>query len=63
MALNSHSKDLAIAHKNGHVILNVQSGQVQINKVTPQVLQDFEAANTKLDQSLENKKQTAELQR
>ncbi|MBD2473196.1 hypothetical protein [Nostoc sp. FACHB-145] len=63
LSLNSERQDLVIAHKNGDVILRVQAGQVQINKVTPQVLQDFESANTKLDEALESKKQTAGIQR
>ncbi|MBW4564549.1 MAG: hypothetical protein KME32_26135 [Mojavia pulchra JT2-VF2] len=56
-------KNWAVAHKNGDVILAVQSGQVQINKVTPEILQDFENANSKLDEVLETKKQAAGLQR
>ncbi|MBD2303875.1 hypothetical protein H6G28_35925, partial [Nostoc sp. FACHB-190] len=64
LALNSERKDLAIAHKNGDVILRVQAGQVQVNNLTPEVLQDFETANSKLDEVIErNQKQAAGLQR
>lgn len=64
LVLNSQQKDLAIAHKNGDVILRVQAGQVQVSKVTPEVLRDFETANSKLDEVLErNQKQAAGLQR
>jgi hypothetical protein len=64
LTLNTERRDLAISHKNGDVILDVQSGQVQISRVTPQVLQDFETANNKLDEILEkNQKQATGLQR
>jgi len=64
LMLNEEQKDLAIAHKNGEQILVVKSGQVQINKVTPQVLHSFESANSKLDEVLEkNQKQATGLQR
>ncbi|MBD2739916.1 hypothetical protein H6H03_39855 [Nostoc paludosum FACHB-159] len=64
LMLNEKQKDLAIAHKNGEQILVVKSGQVQINKVTPQVLHSFESANSKLDEVLEkNQKQATGLQR
>lgn len=64
LSLNSERKDLAIAHKNGDVILRVQAGQVQINKLTLEVLRDFESANSKLDEVRErNQKQAAVLQR
>ncbi|MBE9210545.1 hypothetical protein IQ244_29390 [Nostoc sp. LEGE 06077] len=63
LVFNPQSKDLAIAHKNGDVILFVQSGKVQINRLTPEILQDFENANSKLDEVLESKKQASGLQR
>ncbi|WP_190873491.1 hypothetical protein [Aulosira sp. FACHB-615] len=52
ITFNAHQKDWAIAHKNGDVILDVKSQQVQINKVTPKILQDFESVNNKLDEVL-----------
>ncbi|BBD62926.1 hypothetical protein NIES2109_57760 (plasmid) [Nostoc sp. HK-01] len=52
LALNFESKNLAIAHKNGEQFLVVKSGQVQVNKLTPEVLRDFEVANSKLDEIL-----------
>ncbi|MBD2440958.1 hypothetical protein [Nostoc sp. FACHB-110] len=64
LVLNSQTKDLAIAHKNGDEILRVQSQQVQVNNLTPEVLRDFEAASSKLDELLErSQKQTAGMQR
>ncbi|BBD63394.1 hypothetical protein NIES2109_62440 (plasmid) [Nostoc sp. HK-01] len=60
---NPLRQDWAIAHRSGDVILSVQSGRVQINKLTSEILQDFESANSKLDEVLESKKQTAQLQR
>lgn len=63
LVLNEEQKDLAIAHSKGDVILRVQSGQVQVNNLTPEVLRDFENANSKLDEVLESKKQTVGLQR
>ncbi|MBD2480393.1 hypothetical protein H6G79_36240 [Anabaena sp. FACHB-83] len=59
LVLNSQQKDLAIAHKNGDVILRVQAGQVQVNNLTPEVLRDFETANSKLDEVLAKKHETA----
>ncbi len=50
--LNSDRKDLIISQKNGDVVLGVQSGKVQTNKVSPQVIQTFEQANRKIDQAL-----------
>jgi hypothetical protein len=38
--------------ENGEVILNLQSGRVQTNKLTPQILQTFEDANTQIDKIL-----------
>ncbi|MBE9209449.1 hypothetical protein IQ244_23715 [Nostoc sp. LEGE 06077] len=64
LALNFESKNLAIAHKNGEQFLVVKSGQVQVNKLTPEVLRDFETANSKLDEVIErNQKQAAGFQR
>ncbi|MFN6499003.1 MAG: hypothetical protein RMX65_018680 [Nostoc sp. DedQUE01] len=64
LVLNKEQKDLALAHSKGDVILCVQSGQVQVNNLTPEVLRDFENANSKLDEVLEkNQKQATGLQR
>jgi hypothetical protein len=49
---DSDRKDLTVSNKNGDIILGVQSGKVQSNKVTPAVIQAFEQANTKVDQLL-----------
>ncbi|MBG1270794.1 hypothetical protein F8S12_32735, partial [Nostoc sp. WHI] len=52
LAFNIQQRDLTISQKNGEVILNLQSGQVQTNKLTPQILQTFEDANTQIDKIL-----------
>jgi hypothetical protein len=49
---DSDRKNLTVSNKNGDIILGVQSGKVQSNKVTPAVIQAFEQANTKVDQAL-----------
>ncbi|MEA5566673.1 hypothetical protein [Anabaena sp. UHCC 0399] len=59
LAFNPQTKDLAItysgaqliAQKDGEVILSVQLGKVQTNKVTPEILQVFEDANTQIDKN------------
>ncbi|RCJ42438.1 hypothetical protein A6770_34850 [Nostoc minutum NIES-26] len=64
LAFNAQTKDLAIAHKNGEVILAVQSGRVQTNKLTPSVLRTFESANRQIDLNLERAKvQATEISR
>ncbi|MBD2472149.1 hypothetical protein [Nostoc sp. FACHB-145] len=63
VSFHPERKDWVIAHKNGEQILVVKSQQVQINKVTPEILHSFESTNSKLDEVLENKKQTAGIQR
>ncbi|MBD2615855.1 hypothetical protein H6G94_32180 [Nostoc punctiforme FACHB-252] len=63
VSFHPEQRDWAIAHRSGEQILVVKSGQVQINKVTPEISQDFENANSKLDEVLESKRQTAGLQR
>ncbi|MFN6568223.1 hypothetical protein [Dendronalium sp. ChiSLP03b] len=64
LVFNAQQKDLAIAHKNGDVILSVQSGKIEINKVTKEILQTFEDVNSKFDEVLEkNQKQATGLQR
>ncbi|MBD2616231.1 hypothetical protein H6G94_34155 [Nostoc punctiforme FACHB-252] len=63
VSFNPERQDWAIAHRSGDIILSVQSGKVQINKLTPEILQNFENANSKLDEVLEAKRQTAGLQR
>ncbi|WP_193200705.1 hypothetical protein [Nostoc sp. MG11] len=50
--LNPERKDLIISQKNGDVVLSVQSGKVQTNKVSPDIIQTFEQANAKVDQLL-----------
>ncbi|MDZ8140082.1 MAG: hypothetical protein RM049_33130, partial [Nostoc sp. DedQUE04] len=52
ITFNTRQRDLTISQKNGEVILNLQSGRVQTNKVTPQILQTFEDANSHLDKIL-----------
>ncbi|MBD2525569.1 hypothetical protein [Nostoc sp. FACHB-133] len=63
LSFNAQTKNLALAHKNGDVILSLEAGKVQINKVTSEVLQTFENANTQVDKALAQKKeQDVELQ-
>ncbi|QFS51839.1 hypothetical protein [Nostoc sphaeroides] len=52
LAFNTQQRDLTISQKNGEVIFNLQSGRVQTNKVTPQILQTFEDVNTQIDKIL-----------
>ncbi|MBN3959246.1 hypothetical protein [Nostoc sp. NMS8] len=64
LAFNTQQRDLTISQKNGEVILNLQSGQVQTNKLTPQVLQTFEDANSQIDKILaKSQRQQIDLQR
>ncbi|MEH2230630.1 MAG: hypothetical protein V7K71_13445 [Nostoc sp.] len=64
LAFNTQQRDLIISQKNGEVVLNLQSGKVQTNKVTPQILQTFEDANTQIDQILaKSQTQKTDLQR
>ncbi|MHC5771309.1 MAG: hypothetical protein ACYTXI_38260 [Nostoc sp.] len=64
LAFNTQQRDLTISQKNGEVILNLQSGQVQTNKLTPQILQTFEDANTQIDKILaKSQTQQIDLQR
>lgn len=58
LAFNTQQRDLTISQKNGEVILNLQSGRVQTNKLTSQILQTFEDVNTQIDKILmKNKNQ------
>ncbi|MCC5664803.1 hypothetical protein LC653_12965 [Nostoc sp. CHAB 5784] len=64
LAFNTQQRDLTISQKNGEVILNLQSGQVQTNKLTPQILQTFEDVNTQIDKILaKSQTQQIDLQR
>ena len=64
LAFNTQQRDLTIYQKNGEVILNLQSGRVQTNKVTPQILQTFEDVNTQIDKILaKSQTQQIDLQR
>jgi hypothetical protein len=64
LAFNIQQRDLTISQKNGEVILNLQSGKVQTNKVTPQILQTFEDANSQIDKILaKSQAQQIDLQR
>ncbi|MHC5862215.1 hypothetical protein [Nostoc sp.] len=64
LAFNTQQRDLTISQKNGEIILNLQSGKVQTNKVTPQILQTFEDANTQIDKILaKSQTQQVDLQR
>jgi hypothetical protein len=49
ISLNPSQKDLTISQKNGDVILNIQSSQVQTNLVSSEVIKTFEDINTKID--------------
>ncbi|MBD2730444.1 hypothetical protein H6G96_30035 [Nostoc sp. FACHB-892] len=60
ITFNTQQRDLTILQKNGEIILNLQSGQVQTNKLTPQILQTFEDANTQIDRIL-TKSQTQQI--
>ncbi|AUB41827.1 hypothetical protein COO91_07909 [Nostoc flagelliforme CCNUN1] len=62
LAFNTQQRDLTISQKNGEVILNLQSGRVQTNNLTPQILQTFEDVNTQIDKILmKNKSQELEI--
>ncbi|RCJ30480.1 hypothetical protein A6769_33395 [Nostoc punctiforme NIES-2108] len=64
LAFNTQQRDLTISQKNGEVIFNLQSGRVQTNKLTPQILQTFEDANTQIDKILaKSQTQQVDLQR
>ncbi|WP_256091059.1 hypothetical protein [Nostoc sp. KVJ20] len=64
LAFNTQQRNLTISQKNGEVIFNLQSGQVQTNKLTPQILQTFEDANTQIDKILaKSQTQQIDLQR
>ncbi len=64
LAFNTQQRDLIISQKNGEVILNLQSGRVQANKLTPQILQTFEDVNTQIDKILtKSQTQKMDLQR
>ncbi|MEH2120569.1 MAG: hypothetical protein V7K46_20910 [Nostoc sp.] len=64
ITFNTQQRDLTILQKNGEVILNLQSGQVKTNKLTPLILQTFEDANSQIDKILaKNKSQKLEIHR
>ncbi len=64
LAFNTQQRDLTISQKNGEVIFNLQSGQVQTNKLTSQILQTFEDVNTQIDKILaKSQTQQVDLQR
>jgi hypothetical protein len=64
LAFNTQQRDLTISQKNGEVILNLQSGQVQTNQLTPEILQTFEDVNTQIDKILaKSQTQQIDLQR
>ncbi|MFW9257577.1 hypothetical protein [Nostoc sp. CALU 546] len=64
LAFNTQQRDLIISQKDGEVILNLQSGKVQTNKLTPQILQTLEDANNQIDQILaKSQTQQIDLQR
>ncbi|WP_442938153.1 hypothetical protein [Nostoc sp.] len=61
---STQQRDLTISQKNGEVIFNLQSGRVQTNKLTPQILQTFEDVNTQIDKTLaKSQTQQIDLQR
>ncbi|MBC6435509.1 hypothetical protein FM036_39310 [Nostoc sp. HG1] len=64
LTFSTERKDLTIAQKNGEIVLNLESGKVQTNKITPQILQTFEEVNTQIDKILaKSQGQDMELQR
>ena len=50
--LNPSQKDLTISHKNGDVILEIQSSKLQTNQVSSEVIKTFEDINSKIDTAL-----------
>jgi hypothetical protein len=52
LTFNTDQRDLTIAQKNGEIIFSLESGKVQINRITPSVLQTFEQANNQIDRVL-----------
>jgi hypothetical protein len=52
LTFSTERKDLTITQKNGEIVLNLQSGQVETNKITPEVVQTFEQANSQIDKIL-----------
>jgi O-acetyl-ADP-ribose deacetylase (regulator of RNase III) len=52
ISLNPSQKDLTIFQKNGNVILDIQSGQVQTNQISSEIVKNFEQINTKIDTAL-----------
>jgi hypothetical protein len=51
LSFNTERKDLTIRERNGDVVLGVQSGKVQTNRVTPEILQTFEIVNSQIDKN------------
>ncbi|MCC5654349.1 hypothetical protein LC609_32130 [Nostoc sp. XA013] len=63
VTFSTQQRDLTISQKNGEIILNLQSGKVQTNKLTPQILQTFEDANSQIDKmGTRDQKQEVELE-
>ncbi|MDF5733404.1 MAG: hypothetical protein PUP92_36860, partial [Rhizonema sp. PD38] len=56
VSFNPSSKHLTVFKKDGGVILNIKKGQLQTNKVSPDVIKNFEDTNVKLDEILSRKK-------
>ncbi|MHC5597366.1 MAG: hypothetical protein ACYTXC_15735 [Nostoc sp.] len=64
LSFNTERKDLTIQQKNGDVVLGVQSGKVHTSRVTPEILQTFEGANSLLDKTYSSyKAQSREIHR
>lgn len=64
LTFSTEHGNLTISQKNGEIILNLQSGKVQTNKLTPQILQTFEDANSQIDKmSMKNKSQELDMHR
>ncbi len=61
ISFHPERKDLIISHKDGDVVLDVRSGRVQTNNVSPEVIQNFERAHDKVQQALSQIKSSPEL--
>ena len=56
VSFNPSSKHLTVFQKDGDVILNIRQGKIETNKVSPDVIKNFEDTNAKLDTILSRKK-------
>lgn len=52
ISLNPLQKDLTISHKNGDLILDIESSKIKTNQISSEVIKTFEDINTKIDTAL-----------